>query len=90
MLKCMQRGVLHASGSMHHAAHTGQPVAATVRGLVLLQDGEFSARSLSTTLWMFGRLQAQPEQFAFSQLAAAMLTEQVRRACIILLVGCSV
>ena len=44
----------------------------------LMQVGELSPRQLSNVLWMFGRLQQQPGQFVFSQLAAQMITEQAR------------
>lgn len=44
----------------------------------LMQIGEMTSRQLANVLWMFGRLQQQPSQFLFSQLASRMLTERVR------------
>jgi hypothetical protein len=44
----------------------------------LMQIGEMTSRQLANVLWMFGRLQQQPSQFLFSQLASRMLSERVR------------
>jgi hypothetical protein len=44
----------------------------------LMQIGELSPRQLSNVFWMFGRMQQQPSQFVFAQLAARMITERVR------------